>query len=114
MNEKLEKYNNAYAHYSKQKVKNKIMDKSVRFSLIRKLKNLGFGLILENEEVQYETKEWSKLTKILLIIFCLLSLIALSVFIAYLSDFFIYKDTEFDGLLLTKAQRFHGILWRHF
>ncbi|UUD36005.1 hypothetical protein NPA08_03545 [Mycoplasmopsis citelli] len=113
MNEKLEKYADAYEHYSKLKVENKIIEKRVRFGLIKKLKLGMYGPVAEYEEEQ-PAKEWSKLSKIILITILVISLVLLAVFIAYLADFFIYKDTEFDGLLLTKAQRFHGIFWRYF
>ncbi|VEU76436.1 hypothetical protein [Mycoplasmopsis columboralis] len=117
MNEKLKKYESAYDFHKKKKVENPVLQKYTRWELIKKLKYVNPYFVEEAEQEQETVQEKKKLSRvwwIILIIIVIILLILLAILIAYLADFFIYKDTDLDGLLLTKAQRYHGVLWRHF
>lgn len=63
----------------------------------------------ENNQKQKQTRR--KIWTIVIIVILVLLLVLICVEIAYISDFFIYKDSNKDGLLWTVAQRKNGLFW---
>lgn len=61
------------------------------------------------QDTQKNTNKNSKIKLIITIAVIVILLVFVAVMIAYISDFFIYKDTAKDGLLWTVSQREHGL-----
>ncbi|MBW0594956.1 hypothetical protein MALH04_00718 [Mycoplasma anatis] len=61
------------------------------------------------QDTQKNTDKKQKIKLIITIVIIVLLLVFIAVMIAYISDFFIYKDTVKDGLLWTVSQREHGL-----
>ncbi|WP_025755400.1 hypothetical protein [Mycoplasmopsis cricetuli] len=63
--------------------------------------------------VAVSTKK-SKIWRIIYITLIIIFIIICAIAIAYICDFFIFKDTHQDGRLWTSAQRYHGIFGFYF
>ncbi|TNK82315.1 hypothetical protein C4M96_03605 [Mycoplasmopsis pullorum] len=63
----------------------------------------------ENDKKQKQTRK--RIWTIVIIVILVLLLALICVEIAYISDFFIYKDSGKNGLLWTVEQRKYGLFW---
>ncbi|MEE3928381.1 hypothetical protein V2E24_02205 [Mycoplasmopsis ciconiae] len=67
-----------------------------------------------NNDQKPKKLDKKKIGIILLIILLVVLFILICLEIAVISDYYIYKDTPYDGLLLTFAQRQNGVfgIWK--
>ncbi|WP_036464965.1 hypothetical protein [Mycoplasmopsis sturni] len=84
---------------------NKILDSYTRNELIKKLRGWKTPVYGVAGTVRKMNPVWFWILIILLVIL----LILLSVEIAFIADFFRFRYSGQDGLLMTEVQRHHGI-----